>query len=263
MGEKCALVTGAGRGIGRAIALALAADGYAVVINYARDKAAAEATLAAVQGAGGAGRRAQADISQAADRDRLVAITLQQYGRIALLVNNAGVAPKERRDILAATEESFDAVLATNLKGPYFLTQKVANTMIKAVQESGSPRSTGRYQPKIVNITSVSAYAVSLNRGEYCISKAGAAMMTRLFAVRLAEYGIGVYELRPGIIATDMTAAVKEKYDAMFAQGLTPITRWGTPEDVASAVRGIAAGLFPYSTGEVINVDGGFHLRSM
>ena len=172
-------------------------------------------------------------------------------------MNNAGVAPEVRADILEATEESFDRVIAINLRGPYFLTQRVAKHMIEYVQKHPDA------QPKIINIGSNSAYTSSTSRGDYCISKAGIGMMTKLYADRLAEYGILVYEIRPGIIATDMTAVVKEKYDRLFAEGITPIRRWGTPEDVAKAVVALAEGALPYSTGEVINVDGGFHLHRL
>lgn len=257
--KKCALVTGASRGIGHAVALALAQEQYAVVINYVRNRQAAEIVYNEIKNNNGTACLVQADIRNAADREHLLAEALKQYGRIDVLVNNAGVAPKVRQDILLATEESFDEVLATNLKGPYFLTQLVANNMINSIQNRQAQ--SAQYQPKIINITSVSAFAASPSRGEYCISKAGAAMMTKLFAVRLAQYGIGVYEVRPGVIATDMTAGVKERYDTMFSEGLTPIARWGLPEDVAAAVRALASGAFAYSTGEVINVDGGFHLR--
>jgi len=260
-----ALITGASRGIGRGIALALAELGYDLVLNYAgRADAAAQTAADCVAAARAAGRSiraepCQADISRAEDRQRLLEFTRQTFDRLDLLVNNAGVAPSVRADILEATEESFDRVLAINLKGPYFLTQQAARWMIEQVQTSPpeAPR------PKIVIISSISAYTASVNRGDYCLSKAGLSMLTRLFAVRLAEYGIGVYEIRPGIVATDMTAAVKEKYDRLIAEGLTPIRRWGSPEDVGRAVAAIARDLFPFSTGEVFNVDGGFHLHRL
>jgi len=171
-------------------------------------------------------------------------------------VNNAGVAPNVRADILDAGEESFDRLVNINLKGPYFLTQSVAKAMIAQAEREPNGR-----RPAIVTITSVSAYTASVNRGDYCISKAGLGMMTALWAARLAEYGINVYEIRPGVIATDMTGPVKEKYDKMIAEGAWPIRRWGLPEDVGRAVSAIARGDFPFSTGEVFNVDGGFHLR--
>mgnify|MGYP003887874871 FL=1 len=255
-----ALVTGASRGIGRGIAVELGRLGYTVVVNYAGNATAADECLALVRAAGGDGITCQGDISVAADREHLVDTTLQTYGRIDLLVNNAGVAPNVRADILEAGEESFDRLININLKGPYFLTQRVAKEMIAQVEGAAAAGGT-LPPPRIVSVTSVSAYTASVNRGDYCISKAGLGMMTALWAARLAEYGIGVYEIRPGVIATDMTGGVKEKYDALIAQGAWPIRRWGTPEDVGRAVAAIARGDFPFSTGEVFNVDGGFHLR--
>ncbi len=256
-GGKAALVTGGGRGIGRAICVGLAEAGWTVVINYVRNADAARQTLRQVEDSGGSGHVAQADLAVAADRERLLRTALEQAGRIDLLVNNAGVAPRERRDILETTEGSYDRVMAVNLKGSFFLTQAVARKMVEQV-EAGAVES-----PMIVNVGSVSAYATSTNRPEYCISKAGVAMMTGLYADRLAEHGIRVYEVRPGIIETDMTSAVKEKYDRLIQDGLTPIPRWGQPEDVARAVVALAEGWLPFSTGEVINVDGGFHLRRL
>ena len=249
------LVTGAGRGIGRGIAIELAKLGHNVVINYAGNSAAADECLQLVREAGGQGFTVKADISQADDRARLVAETVEKYGRIDLLVNNAGVAPNVRADILEAGEESFDRLIDINLKGPYFLTQLVANQMI--AQEQTETRA------QIVTISSVSAYTASVNRGDYCIAKAGLGMLTALFAARLAQHNIGVYEVRPGVIATDMTGGVKEKYDAMIAEGAWPIKRWGEPSDIGRAVAAIARGDFPFSTGEVFNVDGGFHLRTL
>jgi NAD(P)-dependent dehydrogenase (short-subunit alcohol dehydrogenase family) len=252
------MVTGGSRGIGRTIAIALAAEGFDVVVNYARNAAAAEEVKREIEGLGRRALLVQADVSVAADRAKLVAQTLAAFGQIDLLVNNAGVAPDVRADLLEASEESFDRLININLKGPYFLTQLVASEMLKKI-ETGSI-----FSPKIVNITSVSAYAASVNRGDYCIAKAGLAMMTQLFAARLAEHGINVYEIRPGIIATDMTGPVKAKYDQLiFEEDLTPIRRWGQTDDVAKAVVAIAKGLLPFSTGEVINVDGGFHLRRL
>jgi NAD(P)-dependent dehydrogenase (short-subunit alcohol dehydrogenase family) len=226
-----------------------------VVVNFAGNAPAAEACLAEVRVAGGDGVTVRADVSVAGDRERLVEATLAAYGRIDLLVNNAGIAPPVRADILEATEDSFDRLLAVNLKGPYFLTQRVARHMIAQAAAEGDPK------PQIVNVTSVSAYAASVNRGDYCISKAGLGMMTALWAARLAPHGIHVYEVRPGVIATDMTGPVREKYDRMIAEGAWPIRRWGEPSDVGRAVAAIARGDFPFSTGEVFNVDGGFHLR--
>jgi 3-oxoacyl-[acyl-carrier protein] reductase len=254
------IVTGAGRGIGRGIAIELAKLGHIAVINYAGNASAAEECLRLVRAAGGDGITVQADVSVSGDRERLAHETLNAYGRIDLLVNNAGVAPNVRADLLEAGEESFDRLININLKGPYFLTQIVARRMIEQVQR-GDVSAFGL--PRIVTVTSVSAYTASINRGDYCVAKAGLAMMTALFAARLAEYGINVYEVRPGVIATDMTEGVKEKYDRMIEQGAWPIRRWGQPEDIGRAVAAIARGEFPYSTGEVFNVDGGFHLRTL
>jgi 3-oxoacyl-[acyl-carrier protein] reductase len=254
------LVTGAGRGIGRGVAIELAKMGHAVVVNYAGNANAAEECLRLVREAGADGITAQADVSLSTDRERLVQETLGAYGRIDMLVNNAGVAPTVRADLLEASEESFDRLININLKGPYFLTQIVARRMIEQIQR-GDVSAFGL--PRIVTVTSVSAYTASVNRGDYCVAKAGLAMMTALYAARLAEYGVNVYEVRPGVIATDMTQGVKEKYDRMIDQGAWPIRRWGQPEDVGRAVAAIARGDFHYSTGEVINVDGGFHLRTL
>ena len=260
------LITGASRGIGRGIALELAGLGYDLVINYASRKAEAEETISLCQArAQQAGRsiRAeafQADISRAEDRKNLLQFAEETFGRLDVLVNNAGVAPAVRTDLLSETEESFDRLLAINAKGPYFLTQAAANWMIRQIK---SPTCHQGPVPCIVTISSISAYTASSNRGDYCMSKAALSMLTPLFAVRLAEHGIRVYEIRPGIIATDMTGPVKAKYDALIADGLTPLARWGTPEDVGKAVSAIVQGLLPFSTGEVINVDGGFHLRHL
>jgi len=259
--QKTALVTGASRGIGRGIAIELARAGCRVAINYAGNAAAAAEALALVREAGGDGFTVQGDIASAADRERLVAEAISGLGgRIDLLVNNAGVAPTVRADLLDAGEESFDRLYAINLKGPFFLTQHVAKQML--AQEPDAEGSRGR----IVNVTSVSVYTASINRGDYCMVKAGLAMMTKLFADRLAADGINVYEIRPGVIATDMTGAVKEKYDQLILRderGITPIRRWGRPEDIGRAVRAIAEDRFPFSTGAVFDIDGGFHLQRL
>jgi NAD(P)-dependent dehydrogenase (short-subunit alcohol dehydrogenase family) len=253
-----AIVTGGSRGIGRGIALSLAGAGFEVVVNYARNAGAAREAAGQVAAAGGRAHPVQADIAVAADRQRLVDQAYAACGRIDLLVNNAGVAPRARADLLDATEESFDEMIAVNLKGPYFLTQLVARRMI-AQREAGLVD-----RPKIVTVSSISAYAASVNRGDYCLAKAGLAMLTTLYAARLAEHGINVYEIRPGIVATDMTRPVKQRYDTLILQqGLTPIRRWGQPDDVGRAVVAIATDLLPFSTGQVIDVDGGFHLRTL
>ncbi len=264
--NSVALVTGASRGIGRGIALELAKIGYDLVINYASNASAARQTAAdcisAAQAAGKTNRAetCQADIASSTDRHKLIQFTKEKLGRLDVLVNNAGVAPDVRADILEASEESFDRLININLKGPYFLTQLAANWMIEQ-SRTGVP--SAPFRPKIVTVSSISAYTASINRGDYCVSKAALAMLTPLYAARLAEHGINVYEVRPGIVRTDMTEPVTEKYDRLIEQGLTPIKRWGTPEDVGKAVAAIAQDLLPFSTGEVINVDGGFHLRRL
>ena len=260
MALKTALVTGASRGIGRGIALELARAGGRVAINYAGNAEAAAEALALVKAAGGDGFVVQGDVAVAADRARLVAETVAQFGRIDLHVNNAGIAPKVRADLLDAGEESFDRLFAINLKGPYFLSQLIAKQMLQQARDAEG------FRGRIVNITSISAYAASINRGDYCMVKAGLAMMTKLFADRLANDGINVYEIRPGVIATDMTGGVKEKYDNLIIhaeRGITPIRRWGVPDDIGRAVRAIAEDRFPFSTGAVFDVDGGFHLHRL
>ncbi|MCJ7729813.1 MAG: 3-ketoacyl-ACP reductase [Sedimentisphaerales bacterium] len=259
-----AIVTGASRGIGRAVAIALAGRCFDIIINHydftadgKPDEKAAQKTLSDITAKGARCLVLRADVSSDADRTGLVKAVKGEFGRCDMLVNNAGVAPLKRADLLEATEESFDRVLSINLKGPYFLTQLVAKWMIE--QKKQYPDRSYR----IVNIGSMSAYTSSTARGEYCISKAGVGMMTMLYADRLAEFGIGVFEIRPGIIETDMTSVVKEKYDELIAEGITPIKRWGQPEDVAKAVSAIAEGKLDFSTGQVINVDGGFHLRRL
>jgi NAD(P)-dependent dehydrogenase (short-subunit alcohol dehydrogenase family) len=243
--QPAAIVTGASRGIGRAIATELART-HRVIATYKGRRDAAE-SLQAETGA----EIFQCDVSSKADREALLAFAKQRFSKLDLLVNNAGMAPRERRDILEATEESFDEVLATNLKGPYFLTQSSARWM----SETGEAR--------IVFVTSVSAYTASVNRGEYCISKAGLSMAAALWAARLAELGIKVFEIRPGVIRTDMIAAVEQSYEEKIAAGLVPQRRMGEGCDVARAVRAIADGLLDYSTGQILNVDGGFHLRTL
>jgi len=262
--NQVALITGASRGIGRGIAIELSRLGWDLVINYVTNRSAADRTAGecvAVAGQNGKTIRVetcQADIGSHADRTKLIDFTRSTFDRLDLLVNNAGVAPQIRENILNASEESFDRLLNTNVKGPYFLTQQIAQWLIEQCPASGDGLAS---RPKIIFISSVSAYTASVNRGDYCIAKAALAMVTALFAARLAAHGINVYEIRPGIIATDMTEPVRTKYDQLIGAGLTPIKRWGMPEDIAKAVAAIAQNLLPFSTGEVINVDGGFHLR--
>ena len=268
--NPCAVVTGASRGIGREVAIGLARSGFDVVINYAANRPAAESTASGcLQAASLQGRTVrtilvQADIRDSSARIRLINAARDWSPALHLLVNNAGIAPVVRADILEASEESFDHVIAINLKGPYFLSQLAARWMLEQPPTtSNGLEPDPRCHQKIVNISSVSAYAASINRGDYCISKSGLSMVTALFAKRLAAHRVNVYEIRPGVIATDMTESVKAKYDALIAGGLTPIDRWGSPADVAKAVVAIAEGAFPFSTGEVINVDGGFHMRTL
>lgn len=262
--RQVAIVTGASRGIGKGIAIELASLGFDLVVNYfdfdadgKPDDSRAKQTQKEIQATGAKCEIQRGDISSAKDRDGIVALARSEFGRCDMLVNNAGVAPLKRLDLLEATEESFDRVLRINLKGPYFLTQLVANWMI--AQQKEHPERAFR----IVSTSSISAYTSSPGRGEYCVSKAGVSMMTMLYADRLAEYGIGVFEIRPGIIATDMTTVVKDKYDKLIDEGLTPIKRWGFPEDIGKVVGAIAEGRLDFSTGQVINVDGGFHFRRL
>ena len=253
LNQPVALVTGASRGIGRGIAVALAQAGFAVAVNYHGNEAAARETQSHLGQS--PSMLCQGDVSLASDRERLIAAVRSEWQRIDVLVNNAGITSVGRRDLLEATEESWDRVLGVNLKGPYFLSQRVALEMIRLREHIAE------YRPAIINISSLSAYTLSTQRGDYCISKAGMSMLTQLFAFRLAEHGIRVYEVRPGIIDTDMTAGAREKYTQMIADGLTPIRQWGTPADVGNAVVALVQGAIPHSTGEIVNVDGGFHLR--
>lgn len=255
-----ALITGSSRGIGRGIALELArARRHDLVINYAGNEDAARECQALCLDAAGGNVRVevvQANVANTADRARMIGFVSEEFGRLDLLVNNAGIASPGRADLLESTEASFDMVMAVNLRGPYFLTQAAATLLIASAPIESVARA-------VVNVSSISAFTASTNRGDYCISKAGIAMMTKLFAARLAEFGIGVFEVQPGIIATDMTGPVKAKYDALFADGLAPINRWGEPSDVGKCVTAVALGHFPYSTGQVFNVDGGFHLQTL
>lgn len=256
------LITGASRGLGRGVAVRCAELGFSVAVNYARNLAAAEETLSlCVARATRPGQRfvsLKADIAVPQDRTALVARTLGDFGRIDALVNNAGMGPRVRADLTETTVESFEEVLRTNLEGPFFLTQSVVNYWLK-----DRPTPFLKRGFAVIFNSSISATAASLNRGEYCVSKAGLAMVAHLWALRLADQGIQVFELRPGIMATDMTAGVKEKYDALMTEGLVPMRRWGQPEDVGLAVGSILAGDFPYSTGEIIHLDGGLHLSKL
>ena len=252
-----ALVTGSSRGIGRAIAVELASHGYAVVVNFFRSAEAAADVVREIESQGGKAHGVQGNVACATDRLRMLSETLSQFGRLDLLVNNAGITSPGRSDLLELSEESWDTVLATNLKGPFFLAQLAARDMVARIHDGQIPRGT------IINVSSISAYAVSTNRGDYCIAKAAMEMLTWQLATRLADDGIRVYEICPGIIASDMTAPVREKYDKLIAAGLTPIRRWGEGSDVARAVTAMASDTFSFSTGERINVDGGFHIRRL
>lgn len=256
------LVTGAGRGIGRGVAVQLAAAGYSVGVNYRSNAEAAEATVEECRSYAAHKEQLffalQGDVGEKESRNSLVEHTLSLFGRIDGLVNNAGVAPLERNDIVDATEESFERLMRINLQGPYFLTQKVVNYWLQA-----KPKALLSGGFKVVFVTSISADTVSLNRGEYCVSKAGAAMAVQLWARRLAGKNVQVYEVRPGIIETDMTKGVKQKYDPLIADGMVPQRRWGYPEDIGKAVRSLIEGDMAFSTGSVIHVDGGFHIKEL
>ncbi len=252
-----AIVTGSSRGIGRGIAISLAEAGHDIMINYTRNEEAAQEAAKAVALKGVKAEICQASVTEIDDGRALVDRTLEAFGRLDLLVNNAGIAPRVRADLLDAGTESYDEVMSTNLRGPYFLTQYAANHMIQLKND----RKMG--PGRIVVISSISAFTASVNRGEYCLSKTGLTMMTQLFADRLAEHDITVNEIQPGIIQTDMTGPVKEKYDKLIGDGLTPIRRWGQPEDIGKAVVAIAKGYLDFTTGTAIPVDGGFHIRRL
>lgn len=249
-----ALVTGGSRGIGFGCARELARCGFDLAINGMREASAVADAVGELEALGARVLYCRGDIGSSAARGEILDGVRSHFGALNVLVNNAGVAPKERLDLLEATEESFDYVIGTNLKGPYFLTQQAARWMIE--QKQSRPEAFFC----VINVGSISATVVSTNRGEYCVAKAGVAMMSSLFAARLGEYDIPVYELRPGVTRTDMTAGVTEKYDKLIADGLCVTRRWGTPEDVGAAVGSLATGRFPYSTGQVIHLDGGLTL---
>lgn len=248
---KTALITGGSRGIGLGIAQCLAREGYDIAINGIRSEELVKETLNDLRKLGVRVAYCQGNIASAEDRTRIVEEAYEKLGGLNVLVNNAGIAPKQRLDLLSTTPESFRDLLDTNLEGPFFLTQAIANRMVEARETNPD------FEGSIVFVTSISATVASINRGEYCISKAGLAMTAALFAVKMAEVGIPVYEVRPGVIATDMTAKVQGKYDQLFEGGMALQSRWGTPDDVGKAVASLVRGDFPYSTGQVIHVDGG------
>jgi NAD(P)-dependent dehydrogenase (short-subunit alcohol dehydrogenase family) len=256
------LVTGASRGLGRGIAMHLAEEGYSVAVNYVHNRKEAENTVKRCQSIcnvpGPRFAALQGDIGESKQRRALVADTLESFGRIDALVNNAGISPKVRTDISEAGEESFDEQIRVNLKAPYFLTQDVVRYWLEK-----KPQSLLSGGFKIVFVTSISAHTAQIGRGDYCISKAGLSMAAQLWSVRLAAEGIQVVELRPGFMATDMTSEVKEKFDRFIVEGLVPERRWGTPEDVGAAAAAVIRGDLPFTTGSVIHVDGGIHLRRL
>ena len=249
-----ALITGGSRGIGLGVATALAKEGWSLAINGMRPAEQVRDVINGLLQLTDQVIYVQGNIASAADRKKMIRETNEKLGIIDVLVNNAGVAPTQRLDILETTEESYDRVMNINLKGAFFLTQEVANQMLKHPSE---------VQRCIVNVSSISATIASISRGEYCISKAGLSMVTQLFAVRLGAEGIPVYEVRPGVTATDMTGPVKDKYDKLIAEGLTVQPRWGYPVDVGKAVTALVRGDFPYSTGQVIMVDGGLTIARL
>ena len=252
--QKVVLVTGGTQGIGLGIARQFLSQNYFVIIcarHEPKEKIFEIFNDSYVY--------IKCDVSSSESRSYLVEKIKENIGRLDVLVNNAGVAPPKREDILKAKEKNFEYVIKINLQGPYFLTQKIANYMIE-LQEKNEILA---YSPSIITISSISSFTSSTNRGEYCVSKAGLSMMTKLFADRLAEYNIPVYEIQPGIIETPMTKGVKLKYDKLIGEGLLPIKRWGTPKDIGKATVALAEGLIPYSTGQVLNLDGGFHIRRL
>ena len=253
-GKRVALVTGGTRGIGFGVAQALAHEGFRLAVCGFRAESEVRESIRPL---GEEVVYCQCDVGDREARARMLAAVRARFGRLDVLINNAGVAPRERKDILEATEESFEWILRTNLQGPYFLTQAVANWMIEQKREASG------FEGCIINVSSISATVASVHRGEYCISKAGVSMATQLWAARLGEFGITVYEVRPGVIKTDMTAGVQEKYDKLIADGLLVQARWGRPEDIGKACASLSRGDFPYSTGQVILVDGGLTLPQL
>lgn len=255
--KRTALVTGGTRGIGLGVARVLAREGFDLTLGGVRRPDQVKEALQDLRDFGGQVHYIPADISTKDGRQRLITETRKLSSRLNVLVNNAGVAPKERKDLLDADEDSFEWVLAVNLVGPYFLTQAAARWMIETREEDPD------FESQIINISSVSASMASTNRGEYCVSKAGLAMASQLWSLRLSEHEIPVYEIRPGIIETDMTAGVREKYDCLIQEGLVPQKRWGKPQDIGLVVRALVRGDLGYSTGTVIYVDGGLSISRL
>jgi NAD(P)-dependent dehydrogenase (short-subunit alcohol dehydrogenase family) len=252
--KPVALITGGTRGIGLGIAKSLAADGFSLVLNGVRPADRVDDVLASFRDTGTAVVYCQGDVGSATDRQSIINSVDQAFGRLDVLVNNAGISSPGRKDILEADEDSFDRVVAVNLKGPYFLTQLAAHFMI--VQREAGEKS----EPCVVNVSSISAEFVSTNRGDYCLTKAATGMATKLWATRLAEFGIRVYEIQPGIVKSDMTSGVTEKYDRLFEDGLALEKRWGEPEDIGRAIATLVRGDIPYATGQVLYLDGGMRI---
>ncbi|HUG90542.1 MAG TPA: 3-ketoacyl-ACP reductase [Planctomycetaceae bacterium] len=252
-----ALITGGARGIGLGVSRRLAADGWNVAVNGVREESAVAGPLAELRGLGVDAIYCRGDVASRADREQMLERVRAHFGRIDLLVNNAGITSPGRKDVLEAQEDSFDRVFGVNLRGPFFLTQAIANWMID------ERRADPGFRGCIINVSSISAEIVSTNRGDYCLTKAAIGMATKLWAARLAEFGISVYEIRPGVIRSDMTAGVTEKYDRLIAEGLTLERRWGEPDDVGRAAAMLARGDLPYATGQVLRVDGGMSIRAM
>jgi len=255
--KRVALITGGARGIGFGVSMCLAAEGFDLAVCGVREESAAAEAIGQLRRTGADVLYGRCDVADPAARAAMLARVRERFGRLHVLVNNAGVAPKIRADLLDATEESFEYVMRTNLQGPYFLTQAAARWMVE------QKRADSDFQGCIINVSSVSATVASVNRGEYCISKAGVGMATQLWAARLGEFGIPVYEVRPGIIKTDMTAGVTAKYDKLIAEGLLVQPRWGLPDDVGRACAMLARGDLPYSTGQVLMIDGGLTLARL
>lgn len=255
--KRVALVTGGSRGIGLGIAEHLADAGYNLVINGRRPQADVQSTLDGLAARGAEVIYRPMDVSNLDEHQAMLDAINDQFGRLDTLINNAGVAPNVRADILDADAESFDRLININLRGPYFLTQAAAKWLIRQKQDDAEFKGT------IVNVSSISATVVSVNRGDYCISKAGVAMATQLWAARLGEFGLGVFEVRPGVIRTDMTAGVTDKYDKLFADGLAVEPRWGEPSDIGKAVTALASGDLTYATGNVFMVDGGLTIQRL
>lgn len=255
--NKIAFITGGTRGIGFGVALALGKAGFDLAVNGMRNKGDVADALEELRNLGVNVAYFQGNVAVREDRQAMLDKILSHFGSVNVLVNNAGIAPRERADILHATEENWDEVMEINLKGPYFLTQLFANYFVEKKLENPL------FEASIINISSISAFVASINRGEYCISKAGIAMATKLWATRLGEYDIPVYEIQPGIIKTDMTAGVVEKYDKLFQEGITLQRRWGLPDDVGKVAAMLAQGNMPYATGQAIKVDGGLHIQRL